>query len=628
MNSQSSESLIPIAVYCDELCKSNQCSTKELNLLNRDINGLEANITVGFSKFVRNPESLSPRILDLLRIAAYVYCADRLVYRGDRDSLSNTAWARSFDFHIPVSDIAFWSDNKVAAKMGEALAFMTGDRQFRFSFKQAKISPVETSNQQMSLFTTEYVTLGEAEITDVMLFSGGLDSLAGAIQSLNDNPNRNLCLVSHKSNKGTICTQNAIAKYLQNKYSNRTIQYGFECYNRKSAPSREETQRSRMFLFSAIAFAICNCYKRREFFVHENGITSINLRKQVDSVNARMSRTTHPKTIGLLREFFRLFDKDFDITTPYYNKTKSDVMEIFKSYREENIISSSVSCSSTRNKPGNSYTHCGCCSQCIDRLFAVYAARLEEYDVVYADDVIRQIPNKKTRQILYNTLRLACAESGSSKDELYVNYTDEITDVINYWPEDNPDDSLDEIYRLFGRFGDSVIRAIKSIQLKFEDPRATVDKNSLLGIVAGREYLNTPIQVRVNEIDAMLRKAIPMSFQREKPKNETDMNDKIQGLLSTQGAFTREYPVLQFGETAYKADHAKEGLIIESKFPRGTTTKSVISEGIAADITKIPPSTAGIFFVVYDPERKITDDDLFVRSFEKTRQNCFVRIYR
>jgi len=106
------------------------------------------------------------------------------------------------------------------------------------------------------------------------------------------------------------------------------------------------------------------------------------------------------------------------------------------------------------------------------------------------------------------------------------------------------------------------------------------------------------------------------------------MNDKVQGLLSTKGGFSREYPSLQFGETAYRADHAKDGLIIESKYPRGKTTKSAVSEGIAADITKISVSVAGILFIVYDPERKITDDDVFVDAFEAKRQNCFVRIYR
>ena len=566
--------------------------------------------------------------MDLLHIASYVYCADRMVFRGKRDSLDNNAWARSFNFHIAVADYSFWSAPQVQEKMRKAITFMTGDRDVSFDFIQATENILELSNKQMSLFNNEYTTIEEAEKTDVMLFSGGLDSLAGAIQRLSDFPERRLCLVSHKANKVTMHTQKVTADHLSKKYNARTINYGFECHNKMIASAREETQRSRMFLFSSIAFAICVCYEKKEFYIYENGVTSINLPKQGDSINARSSRTTHPKTIGLLREFFRLFENEFDIITPYYNMTKSDVVELFHKYSETAIISSAVSCSATRNKPKDSFTHCGCCSQCIDRLFAMYAADLDKYDVEYADDIIKHIPDDQTTQHLYNSLRLACAELGRSKEELFEHFTDEISDVMKYWPGDNPDDKLEEIYELFGRFGDSVLKAIKAIQLKFEDPRLPINPKSLLGIIHEREYLKTPVEIRVREISSLLDASIPKLFQNEKPKNEPDFNDKIQAVLGIDGIFTREYPTLQFGETAYKADHAQDGLIIESKYPRGKTTKSKVSEGIAADITKIPLDVAGILFVVYDPDRTITDDFLFVSSFEHRRKNCFVRIYR
>lgn len=61
-----------------------------------------------------------------------------------------------------------------------------------------------------------------------------------------------------------------------------------------------------MFLFSAIAFSLCNYYGKHSFYVYENGITSMNLPKQADVINARASRTTHPKTLGLLRKFYKL----------------------------------------------------------------------------------------------------------------------------------------------------------------------------------------------------------------------------------------------------------------------------------------------------------------------------------
>lgn len=133
--------------------------------------------------------------------------------------------------------------------------------------------------------------------------------------------------------------------------------------------------------------------------------------------------------------------------------------------------------------------------------------------------------------------------------------------------------------------------------------------------------------VGVEEIDVILKKAIPDVFQREKPKNENDFNDKLHGLLNVHSEFSREYPVLQFGLSSYRADQAQGDLIIESKYIRGKTSPSVASEGIAADITKVPENY-GVLFVVYDPERQIPDDDVFIQAYEGKRKDCYVRMYR
>lgn len=628
MINQPSNSIRTIDVYCGELCNSHQCGNGIVNLLHNEINGISPNITIGLSNFVSNPEKLPPRILDLLHISAYVFCADRFSDRGRRTSLNNSSWARSFNFHIPVLDLDFWTSSEVAMKMSKALKFMTGDRQYNFIFEKSNIQPIEIGNGQLSLFSHEYTTLEEAEITDVVLFSGGLDSLAGVIQHLNIYPDRRMCLVSHKSNKVTTHTQSILAQYLKEKYNQRLIQYGFTSHNKKILPSRDETQRTRMFLFASIAFAICHCYQKDEFFVYENGITSINLSKQTDVINARSSRTTHPKTIGLLIEFFRLFSASFTIKTPFYNMTKAEVLEIFTIYNEKNIITSSVSCSSTRNKPKMQSTHCGCCSQCIDRLFAAHASGLSEVDVIYANNILHNIPTQEAKQRVYNTLYLACVEVSKGERDFFKGHPEELMEVIEYWPEDNPDDSLSSIYSLFCRFGDSIIKAIKEIQFKYDDLTSSYSNDSLLKIVSQRHYLASPIQHRVRELDELLKRTLPKTFQTEYPSNENDLNDKIQGLLSVKGNYTREYPVLQFGITAYKADHAKDGIIIEAKYLRDSTTPSKATEGIAADIVKVPDEAAGILFIVYDPFRKINDDYQFISSFECKRENCYVRIYR
>ena len=64
-------------------------------------------------------------------------------------------------------------------------------------------------------------------------------------------------------------------------------------------------------------------------------------------------------------------------------------------------------------------------------------------------------------------------------------------------------------------------------------------------------------------------------FQREKLKNENDLNDKIQSLLTSYGKFKREYPPISCGITKYTPDHSQNFLIIETKYIRAHTTPSV-----------------------------------------------------
>jgi 7-cyano-7-deazaguanine synthase in queuosine biosynthesis len=620
-----------VKVFCGELCRSIECTSTELNLLNRDINGFEANITIGYAKFVKEPENLPPRILDLLQIAAHVFCADRLIYRGGRDSISNKAWGRSFEFHIPVLDYDFWSNQTLQNALSDALVFMTGDRKYSFVFEKSKLGHLPKSElKQLSLFGDAVEQIDGTDGADVLLFSGGLDSLAGAIERLNTLPDNKLIVVSHKANNSVTNTQKQLVEHLKRCYENRVFSYGFECHNKntqvKKTNVKEETQRTRMFLYSTIAFAICNCANKHSFYVYENGITSINLPTQADVVNARASRTTHPKTLGLMKKVFRFFDTGFDIIAPYYNKTKEDVFKVFTTYDEKELLRSSVSCSSTREH--GIINHCGCCSQCIDRHFAAYASGLNEYDVEYTYDFITQIPNENTKQQLWLILRMASAEKLQSPEELFKNFPEEMVDLLEYWYCDNPDDSLADIFSLFSRYGDSVMRAAKAMQFKHEDLRVPIVSDSFLSMLTLREYLNTPTQIRVKELDRVLRTSIPQVFHASTPKDENDFNNKVKALLTAAGgSFSREYPVLKFGISSYRADLSEDALIIESKYLRGKTPPSVATESIAADITKIPNGLS-VLFIVYDPERKITDDAEFINSYEQKRQLCFVRIYR
>jgi hypothetical protein len=612
-------------IFCGEnVTKVN--SEKDYQLSYYNVGDFEANIATKFAKFHSNINELQSKILDLLEIAVYVFSSDRSILRGDRKSLSNKKWARTFNFHIPVRDIDFWNNSKITASLSEALGFMSGDRKYNFFFTKYKNRAF--MDHQPTLFTDDIIPLDIRDDINIMLFSGGLDSLAGAIELLNSTNNKKLYLVAHKSNSNVIKTQKGLIEALSEKYNDRIKFYGFVCHF--TGISRiEETQRTRMFLFSAIAFAICSLYSKKEFFIFENGITSINLPKQADVINARASRTTHPRTMGLLRKFYNNFVKDYKFITPYFYKTKSDIMNIFIQFKEENLIASSVSCSTSLNNDRSS-RHCGVCSQCIDRRFAIYAAGLEDYSDDYVDDIIRGNNNAETLTRLYNTLRFASMQDFPTQAAFFKKFTDEIDDLLDYIPGDNPDDKVSDLYSFYCRYADSILFAASKMQLKHNDLRSPVPPNSLLQILANKEYLKTPFQTRVEEIDTFLRDKIRIMFQGIKPVNENDFNDKIEALLSGLGLFNREFPPLKFGITKYIPDHSQDELLIESKYLRKSTTQSVASQGIAADITQVTQKSkkCGIFFIVYDPEIKIKNDTEFINGFQDGRENCYVRIYR
>lgn len=110
-----------IRVTCGELCTTTECTATEINLLHIDRDDLLSNITIGYERYLEDSEKLPDRIIDLLQIAAYVFCGDRMANRGSRDSINNESWSRSFEFNIPVMDIEFWENGNTKKLLSDVL---------------------------------------------------------------------------------------------------------------------------------------------------------------------------------------------------------------------------------------------------------------------------------------------------------------------------------------------------------------------------------------------------------------------------------------------------------------------------------------------------------------------------
>lgn len=149
-------------------------------------------VKVKLPTFVDQVYHLPARVLDLLEIAAYVFAADRWAYRGPKDAVEFQAWPRVMRFVIRVREADFWNRPEIKGKLAAALVFMTGDQEYIFEFFPGHSTP------PTSLFDREELKIELRGPTSVVLFSGGLDSLAGVLDRLRSTT-ENICLISHQS---------------------------------------------------------------------------------------------------------------------------------------------------------------------------------------------------------------------------------------------------------------------------------------------------------------------------------------------------------------------------------------------------------------------------------------------
>ena len=139
--------------------------------------------------------------IDLLILAALVYAADT---RLPRSGLAQNSWSREIKLEVPVSNVARWT--AAAPLLRRMLRFLSGDI-WEFDFR---------------LRPDALMQLGPARALPpaydgLCLFSGGLDSLVGAIDLLA--AGRRPMLISHASEGATSDAQNQLIERLRGKYA-------------------------------------------------------------------------------------------------------------------------------------------------------------------------------------------------------------------------------------------------------------------------------------------------------------------------------------------------------------------------------------------------------------------------
>lgn len=281
----------------------------------------------------------SARAWDFLTIALSALVADGAALRSE----SPDGWTRELNLTIAVLDPVFWQGQ--AGNITEALAYLTTDR-WSLHFI-AGGEPVPSPRKQRM-----------PDEDAVVLLSGGLDSLVGAIDVA---ANGRKALAVSKVVRGDGAKQVHFAQRL--KLDHLPLND-----NAKTPRKAEDSQRARSLIFIAfgiLAATTLRPHKEGELvplYLCENGFIAVNASLTGSRLGSLSTRTAQPAFLALLQRVLDAADMRVKITNPYRHQTKGEMLK--GCLNQEILRNEAVSSTSCGRYQRLNYHHCGRCVPC------------------------------------------------------------------------------------------------------------------------------------------------------------------------------------------------------------------------------------------------------------------------
>jgi 7-cyano-7-deazaguanine synthase in queuosine biosynthesis len=308
---------------------------------------------------------------DLVEVASAVLLADRRVTRPRL-----TLGPRRISLSLPVRQPRLWE--KAAPHMSEALEVLGGDR-FDFEFYErldgASCFPDRASGQMSFNFPGRASVLAAPRVERVALFSGGLDSVAAAASFAAQGAS--VAYVTHYV-YGIGRLENLLRgiykAYGVSGHQPQHAQFHIKPVGGIVRELRENSRRSRSFLFVSLALATAFACGAREVCVCENGVLALNLPLIPAMIPTRHAHSLFLKVMERLAH--TLFDESIRVVNPFELTTKGEMSRIFTS-RHEELALASISCWNQQwSGRGGNYGkgHCGYCIPCLVRRVSLHAS--------------------------------------------------------------------------------------------------------------------------------------------------------------------------------------------------------------------------------------------------------------
>lgn len=340
------------------------------------------------------PHFFSEEGLDLLYISLAVFGADRILLRDNGEN----AWKRNIVLHLPVLSFEKWQVNKEL--MESILNFLSGDK-WNLKFRTRELSTLEKRIKN----EIEQQTEEKLEFDNLCMFSGGLDSFIGAIDTLEASPSDKFLFVSHYGGgKGVKEYQDTLVTAFHNTY---TLDGStFLNFYASAKNGIENTTRTRSLMFFAHAIILGTAMKKRmKLLIPENGLISLNIPLTNTRLGSSSTRTTHPYYMELLQRLLVNLNINVILENPYQFKTKGEMIEECKNieFLKDNL-ENTMSCShpDLGRMQGESETaHCGTCLPCVIRRAAIKKAGIKDTSI-YRDSNFESGPTARVNLMSYN----------------------------------------------------------------------------------------------------------------------------------------------------------------------------------------------------------------------------------
>lgn len=363
--------------------------------------------------------TLTSMELDLLRVAGAVFAADRASARGERESLS-----RHISVRIPVNNLEFFLER-------------TRDLEILLRELSQDVWQLSFAHREEESGIDDEPSFPDAP-GRTLLFSGGLDSLAAAVEfSAGD---LDLLLVSHATrNPVNSRAQKDLISVLKDtgrKFEHIQV---FVSSRDSTEPAfvhdAEPSQRTRSFVFLTLG-AICARRKGRSELVYmaENGQMAIHLPLTSARIGAFSTRTAHPKVLRQAESFLAsALTFGLKIANPYVYLTKAEVVAKIAAVVPASI-ELSTSCWKNARVVALGATHCGECVPCIMRRISIEVHVPDK--TAYARDVLSESLSEMSaeddgRRNLCDLAEFAFLMQSLDDDSMQMEFPELISDVFD-----------------------------------------------------------------------------------------------------------------------------------------------------------------------------------------------------